>query len=617
MGFEDVKGQDAIVTTLKNQLSNDRVGHAYLFSGTRGTGKTTIAKIFAKSVNCEHPVNGNPCGECAVCKAITSGSSLNVIEIDAASNNGVDNIRQIVDEVTYSPTQGRYKVYIIDEVHMLSTGAFNALLKTLEEPPAYVIFILATTEIHKIPITILSRCQRYDFKRISNETITGRLQEILQKENIEAEEKAVRYVARAADGSMRDGLSLLDQCIAFHLGQKLTYEMVLDVLGAVDTGVFSQLFRGVLDRNVPACMDVIAQIVDQGREPVQFIQDFIWYLRNLLLLQVAEGSEDVLGTSAENQERMKEEATLTDSLTIMRYIRVLSELTNQIRYAARKRVLIEVALIKLCKPEMETDNESVLERIRVLEDKMENGAVTYVAAPGTPTGDTSYLQEPKATLPAALPEDVELARNKWPQIIAQLEQPLPVLLKKARVSIENNQLALVFTDNTDYDFVRQETHITQVKEAIAGIIGKEAEVKVISTTSQRETDHKYPDILQGAINLSGVNVGEIEEDGSEAYEDLPVEESMTRADAAQADIIQTDTTQTEAGRADTTQEDKEHIGEFSAAEIISDDTAEVYNSTSAGGAGETAGTVDTFIPEEEDEDDDEPEEFLDEEDESQ
>ena len=227
--FDEVKGQDHIVKTLQNQIEANRIGHAYLFCGTRGTGKTSIAKIFAKAVNCEHPVNGSPCNECASCKAIAAGSSMNVVEIDAASNNGVDNIRQIREEIQYSPADGKYKVYIIDEVHMLSIGAFNALLKTLEEPPAYVIFVLATTEPHNIPITILSRCQRYDFKRITIDTIADRLSELMEKEQVTVEDKAIRYVAKAADGSMRDALSLLDQCIAFYLGQTLTYETVLEV----------------------------------------------------------------------------------------------------------------------------------------------------------------------------------------------------------------------------------------------------------------------------------------------------------------------------------------------------------------------------------------------------
>ena len=289
--FEDVKGQDHIVTTLRNQIKADRIGHAYLFCGTRGTGKTTIAKIFAKAVNCENPVDGSPCGECAICKSIAAGASMNVIEIDAASNNGVDNIREIVDEVTYSPAEGKYKVYIIDEVHMLSIGAFNALLKTLEEPPSYVIFILATTEVHKIPITILSRCQRYDFKRITIDTISNRLKELTEKEQVQIEDKAVRYIAKTADGSMRDALSLLDQCIAFHFGQELTYDKVLDVLGAVDTEVFSRLLRIVLDGNVTGAIALLEEIVMQGRELAQFVADFTWYLRNLLLVKTADGIE--------------------------------------------------------------------------------------------------------------------------------------------------------------------------------------------------------------------------------------------------------------------------------------------------------------------------------------
>ena len=274
--FEEVKGQDHIVQTLRNQIHANRIGHAYLFCGTRGTGKTSVAKIFAKAVNCEHPVDGSPCNECDVCKGINTGSFMNVIEIDAASNNGVDNIRQIRDEIQYTPSSGKYTVYIIDEVHMLSIGAFNALLKTLEEPPSYVLFILATTEPHKIPITILSRCQRYDFKRISIDTIAGRLMELMEKENIEVEEKAIRYVAKAADGSMRDALSLLDQCIAFYLGQKLTYDNVLEVLGAVDNEIFSQLTRCVIEGDVVGCIHVLDEMVMQGRELGQFVNDFIW-----------------------------------------------------------------------------------------------------------------------------------------------------------------------------------------------------------------------------------------------------------------------------------------------------------------------------------------------------
>lgn len=292
---------------------------------------------------------------------------MNVIEIDAASNNGVDNIREIVDEVSYSPAEGKYKVYIIDEVHMLSIGAFNALLKTLEEPPSYVIFILATTEVHKIPITILSRCQRYDFRRITIDTITARLQELMEAEQIQVEEKALRYVAKTADGSMRDALSLLDQCIAFHFGQELTYDKVLDVLGAVDTEVFGRLLRHVLNRDVAGCIGLLEEIVMQGRELTQFVADFTWYLRNLLLVKSSDDIEDVIDVSSDNLVRLKEEAGMTQTDAIMRYIRIFSELSGQVKYAAQKRILIEIALIKLCRPDMEKDFDSVVERVRAVE----------------------------------------------------------------------------------------------------------------------------------------------------------------------------------------------------------------------------------------------------------
>ena len=390
--FEDVKGQDHIVTTLKHQIAADRIGHAYLFCGTRGTGKTTVAKIFAKAVNCEHPVEGSPCGECRMCRAIASGASMNVIEIDAASNNGVDNIREIREEVAYSPAEGKYKVYIIDEVHMLSIGAFNALLKTLEEPPAYVIFILATTEAHKIPVTILSRCQRYDFRRIGIDTITARLMELLEKEQVEAEEKAVRYVAKAADGSMRDALSLLDQCIAFYLGEKLTYDHVLEVLGAVDTEVFSNFFGKLLRGDIPGCIRALDDLVIQGRELGQFVTDFTWYLRNLLLVRSADQMEDVLDMSTENLRQLKEDAAQVEPETLMRWIRIFSELAGQMKFASQKRIMAEIAVIRLCRPAMERNMDTVFDRIAEVERKLEEGVVVQAAAPAASAGSRAEVK---------------------------------------------------------------------------------------------------------------------------------------------------------------------------------------------------------------------------------
>lgn len=386
--FEEVKGQDHVVTTLKNQIINNRIGHAFLFCGTRGTGKTSIAKLFAKAVNCEHPINGSPCNECAACRAIADGSSLNVIEIDAASNNGVDNIRQIREEVQYSPSEGKYKVYIIDEVHMLTQGAFNALLKTLEEPPAYVIFILATTESHKIPITISSRCQKYEFRRISVETISDRLMELLGREQIEAEKKAVDYIAKAADGSMRDALSILDQCIAFNIGKELTYENVLDTIGAVDIDVFARLLDCVIKLDVVGAIDLVDEVVWQGRELSRFVSEFTWFLRNVLLVKVSPEADQKLDMSAENLERLRQLAAQIDTDALIRYINIFSDTSANIKYAVQKRIVLELAVIKLCKPEMETDYSALLDRVRVLEQKLESGAAGSVVAGNNGVGSS-------------------------------------------------------------------------------------------------------------------------------------------------------------------------------------------------------------------------------------
>lgn len=518
--FDDVKGQDHIVATLRNQIEADRIGHAYLFCGTRGTGKTTVAKIFARAVNCEHPVNGSPCGECQMCRAIAAGVSMNVIEIDAASNNGVDNIREIVEEVAYSPTEGRFKVYIIDEVHMLSIGAFNALLKTLEEPPSYVIFILATTEAHKIPITILSRCQRYDFRRISLDTISMRLRDLMDKEQVPVEEKALRYVAKAADGSMRDALSLLDQCIAFHFGDELTYDKVLDVLGAVDTSVFSRLLRSVLDRDVAACIALLDEIVVQGRELTQFVTEFTWYLRNLLLVKTSDDIEDVIEVSTDNLRLLKEEAELVETDGIIRYIRIFSELSGQIRYAAQKRVLTEVALIKLCRPQMETKKDTLLDRIRAIEEQLARGVVPLqgmneggggygqgAAGAGMSGAGGDIPPKAKQELPKAIPEDVKRAVGNWQAIVGKAEQPMKQYLQNAKLSLgSENQLMIVLPDGimSDY-FTQDEKHREQLETLISEEIGKQIQIVVqVLKENDRFTDH-YAD-LSALIHM------EIEED---------------------------------------------------------------------------------------------------------
>lgn len=547
--FFDVKGQDHIVQTLKNQITSRRIGHAYLFCGTRGTGKTTIAKIFAKAVNCESPVDGSPCGQCQTCRNIASGSSLNVVEIDAASNNGVENIRDIREQVQYPPTEGQYRVYIIDEVHMLSTGAFNALLKTLEEPPSYVIFILATTEVHKIPITVLSRCQRYDFKRITIQTLTDRLKELSLAEKIDVEDKALTYIAKAADGSMRDALSLLDQCVAFHYGERLTYDHVLDILGAVDTTIFSQMFQAVVEGRTKDCIYQLEELVLQGRELGQFVTDFIWYLRNLLLIQSTDDAEDILDMSSDNKKLLEEDAGRTSGETLMRYIRVFSDLSNQIRYATQKRVLVELAFIKLTKPQMEHSYDSIIERLNKIEDQLEEGVPVnpsmmsqmaggqmgngYVSAgisanmaegqmagvsgaeagvpgPGGNAFSGAMMNGPMGTppeqvaLPKAQLEDLQLIRNEWGKIIRALGGVIRSSFRDTVVEPSGEScLCVVFSSIENFEIGRRPTIMNDLETYVRNTYGKDIyfKARLMGTGERLDTVYVSDEELKSRIHM--------------------------------------------------------------------------------------------------------------------
>ena len=507
--FGDVKGQDHIVTTLQNQIRSERIGHAYLFCGTRGTGKTSVAKIFAKAVNCEHPEDGSPCGECPSCQQIQAGTSLNVVEIDAASNNGVENIREIRDQVQYPPTEGKYRVYIIDEVHMLSTGAFNALLKTLEEPPSYVIFILATTEVHKIPITVLSRCQRYDFRRITVDTIADRLKELTDAEGMAVEDRALRYVAKAGDGSMRDALSLLDQCAAFHYGETLTYENVLDVLGAVDNRVFRELFGALRNGQTKECILRLEEMVIQGRELSQFVADFIWFLRNLLILKTADEAEELLDMSEDNLKQLREDAALADENVLMRYIRVFSEVLNQIRFAAQKRVLVQLAFIRLTKPEMEQSMDAVLERLERLERQMEEG-IPAAPWPGNMAGDGSQTALPQAvqpqapslesreaeprtvTLPKAQLEDLNLIRNEWGKIVREMGMSIRPSFRETVVEPAGDScLCIVFSDAMNFSMGSRPSILGDLERHVEQAYGKSIYFKARLRESGERLDTRY------------------------------------------------------------------------------------------------------------------------------
>ena len=350
--FSKMVGQTAVIQALQNQVKYNQVGHAYLFCGTRGTGKTSTAKVFARAVNCLNPKDGNPCNECELCREAESG--FNLVEIDAASNNGVENIRDLREEVQYTPSKGKYKVYIIDEVHMLTQSAFNALLKTLEEPPEHVIFVLATTEPHKVLPTILSRCQRYDFKRITTSEIADHLSNVCAQEGIEAEKDALQYIAAIADGGMRDALSILDQCHAYYMHDIITLAKVRDVLGAVDTQIFTQMTDALVQQNAGALLQTVDQVFAEGRDALQFITAWNGYLRNVLVSRVlADKGNGLIEADPEQLERIQKQAHQIPAEQLAYYIEELAKLEAKLKGVTQKRVILEVGLIRLLKPEEE------------------------------------------------------------------------------------------------------------------------------------------------------------------------------------------------------------------------------------------------------------------------
>ena len=372
--FEDVVGQEHITTTLKNQILNDRIAHAYLFCGTRGTGKTSTAKVFAKALNCLNLKDGEPCNECDMCKKINEGLAIDVTELDAASNNGVDKIRDIIDDSKYPPQEAKYKVYIMDEVHMLSTGAVNAFLKTLEEPPSNVIFILATTDPQKLPITILSRCQRFDFKRINNSEITGRLRTIVENKGVFADDKGLNLIARVSDGAMRDSLSILDQAIAMGDGN-VDYEELVSMLGLVTNEYLFDLTSATIERNIEKAITIIDKIVFAGKDVFLFIKDLIAHYRNLLMIKVTNNPEEVLDMSLENIALVKEQGDRIRVEEIMRSIRILQEAETNAKMSKQARLYLELAIIKICKIEYDTSNEVILSRINKLEAALKSGKI--------------------------------------------------------------------------------------------------------------------------------------------------------------------------------------------------------------------------------------------------
>lgn len=376
--FEDIVGQGHITRTLKNQIINNKLGHAYLFCGTRGTGKTTCAKVLSRAVNCLNPNDGSPCNECTVCKGILDGSIMDVKEIDAASNNGVDNIREIREDVQYVSANTKYTVYIIDEVHMLSTGAFNALLKTLEEPPENVIFILATTEAHKIPQTILSRCQRFDFKRIRPEDITLRMKEIAKGDNFKITDEGYATLSRLADGSMRDGLSILER-VTSSTDDEITAEVITKILGISDNEQIFSITDALVDGDINTILSIIDNVLSDGKDIKVFNDSLISHFRDLLVLKVSKSPEGILDYSADTLRKLKKQSEKLTFEKLSNAINILTSAQAEAKWVKSPRVIFELAYIKLSRPEIDNSPDALLDRMTTLEQKLNEGNFSPVS----------------------------------------------------------------------------------------------------------------------------------------------------------------------------------------------------------------------------------------------
>lgn len=560
--FEDVVEQEHVVKTLRYSVSTGRIAHAYLFCGTRGTGKTTMAHILSRAINCSNPKDGDPCNECEPCREILSGSCVDVLEIDAASNNSVDNVRSIRDEVIYMPTKVRYKVYIIDEVHMLSTGAFNALLKTLEEPPEHVVFILATTEPHKLPATILSRCQRFDFRRITQEGIVKQLSKIAEASATALDKDAARLIARISDGAMRDAISLLDQCTSLGSG-KIEYEDVLSVVGIVNDEFMNDFVGSMLNKNTTAILDNVSRLVMDGRDIAHFVSDLVMYFRNLLICKSTHSRcENLADVTADTLDAMKRQSEGVSGDFIINCIIELSELESALKWASNKRVLLEVTLIKLC-GSSSPDNSDIADRLSAIEKKisvLEGNAKGSMAATGSSNNTASSrtaapiqinepgkdimhkaasleagelrqskaapssppsrsleageLQQPKAA-PSSPPSRSQKADElkNWPEIMDSIKSARKMavhsllLNTKGAIVIDENTIGLLFKDSFFREQVSKKEHIEVIEGAASKIMGRTVKVKCINEEKffnqhSGNKQDKKDDLLEKAKNIA-------------------------------------------------------------------------------------------------------------------
>ena len=516
--FKDVVGQNHIIRTLKNQIQNNNVGHAYLFCGTRGTGKTSTAKIFARAVNCENSIDEEPCNECEVCKDILNDNIMDVIEIDAASNNSVDDIREIRENVKYTPAKCKYKVYIIDEVHMLSQGAFNALLKTLEEPPSYVIFILATTEPHKIPATILSRCQRFDFKRVTVKDMATRMKEICDDVNIEVDERALNLIARNSQGALRDALSILDQCMSFSEGN-IEYKDVVDLLGTVNIEQLFEMAEYVIKEDTKKCLEILNEFVIWGKDIKNLVDDLIDHFRNLMVCKVSKDLDEIISLPDETVELLKSQSSLIETNEIIRILNILSTTQDAIKSSTNPRVLAEVSIMKLSQPMFDDSKEALLKRISTLEETIRNGniKINNIETKESIEVEKEIVQEqPKEEVyyEEVKSEDVKLIEKSWENILMHIKKdknmPVYAILREAReFNVNSNNLYIMFDDN--FAFAKNKLSDSNTLEYVESIVREtinrsfsikiilRSESKNIKLEIEKEEKDKGEEILEGVF----------------------------------------------------------------------------------------------------------------------
>lgn len=531
--FEDVSGQPQVTTTLKNELTSGRINHAYLFTGSRGTGKTTCAKILAKAVNCLNPQNGDPCGECEICRGIDDGTVLDISEIDAASNNGVDNIRAIIEEAAFAPSKAKYRVYIIDEVHMLSPGAFNALLKTLEEPPSNVVFILATTEVHKLPATILSRCQRFDFHRIAARDIADRLEYVAQQENIQLEDEAALLIASVADGALRDALSLLDRCMG--VSDNITSEVVQKTAGLAGRGHLFDITRSIIDKNVKQALEITQQLYNESKDMGRLCQELLDHFRNLMLIKTMKSPESLIMLSAQEREQAKQQAQEFSLEGIVYVMDVLQKSYDRMFKGGNKRAEMELALIKLTSVQLDTSTEALMARIAKLERMVKNGVtvspehkaqsataeVKEAAAPVVPKINREQLTvqttpQAQAVASQAKTDYDTIVKNAvpmedWQEVLEVLRKysiTIATSFKNTRAYISGDYILIDSQNELAFKLLKQQSQRERMREAVKEVTGRVYKLGPYKKLDQQDKQENPLDQFIKQAKESGVPVEE-------------------------------------------------------------------------------------------------------------